>query len=68
MTGAIREANPELVATLREALGYMLTAAEEDDLPGFIDGDVTFHRAVWAASGNELLPRCGSRSSPPCAT
>jgi DNA-binding GntR family transcriptional regulator len=55
--GALEHLSDELLAELDGHIQEMLAAADADDLPAFIDADVRFHRTVWTASGNELLPR-----------
>lgn len=48
---------PRLVGRLEEHFAAMLAAAEQDDIGAFVAADAAFHRAVWEASGNELLIR-----------
>lgn len=46
----------EVVAGLDGDLAALRTAAAADDVAAFVDADVTFHRRVWQAAGNPLLP------------
>ncbi len=55
--GALEHLDDALLADLDGHVQEMLAAAEVDDLPAFVDADVRFHKAVWTASGNGLLPR-----------
>jgi DNA-binding GntR family transcriptional regulator len=55
--GALTHLDDGMLADLEADVRDMLAAAEDDDLPAFIDADVRFHKSVWEASGNSLLPR-----------
>jgi len=55
--GALAHLTDELVVRLEGHVQHMLAAASADDLPAFIEADVQFHRNVWSASGNRLLPK-----------
>jgi DNA-binding GntR family transcriptional regulator len=57
VTGALGHLDEALLAELDGHIEEMLAAADADDLRAFVDADVRFHRSVWAASGNSLLPR-----------
>jgi DNA-binding GntR family transcriptional regulator len=48
---------PTLVGSMEEHLAAMVEAADEDDVAKLVAADAAFHRAVWEASGNELLTR-----------
>lgn len=47
----------ETLSDLDAELSEMRAAATADDLPRFVEHDVAFHRIVWEATGNPLLPR-----------
>ena len=57
VNGALKHLSDDLLAELDGHVEEMLAAATADDLPAFINADVRFHRSVWTASGNQLLPR-----------
>lgn len=45
-----------LLAELEEDVERLRAAAADDDLWGVVDSDVSFHRRIWQAGGNPLLP------------
>lgn len=53
---ACRNADAALVAGLESDLERLRAAAADDDLPGMVEADASFHRRVWHAGGNPLLP------------
>ncbi|MCA0293826.1 MAG: GntR family transcriptional regulator [Actinobacteria bacterium] len=57
VVGAVEHLTDEVLADLEHHIEEMHEAAADDDMAAFIDADVRFHKAVWEASGNSLLPR-----------
>ena len=55
--GALRNLDEAVLTELDHHVEEMVSAAAADDLAAFIDADVHFHRAIWTASGNRMLPR-----------
>ncbi|MGW1680209.1 GntR family transcriptional regulator [Saccharopolyspora sp. NPDC002376] len=53
---ACRKSDPELVSGLQTDLELLRAAATNDDLLGMVEADASFHRRVWRAGGNPLLP------------
>jgi DNA-binding GntR family transcriptional regulator len=51
------EAPDSAFADLASTLDAIRAAAGRDDLAGFVEADMRFHRSVWEASGHPLLPR-----------
>jgi DNA-binding GntR family transcriptional regulator len=45
------------IDTLEADLAAMRRAASDNDTAGFVEADIAFHRHVWEATGNPLLPR-----------
>lgn len=56
---AAERARPEQVRVLYDALAAMEAAAAEPDRDGYIEADITFHRALLDAGGNRLLGSLG---------
>jgi len=61
---AALHATAEDVARLRELLEHRDAARDADDLPGFVEADFAFHRAVVIAGGNPLLAELYQYLSP----
>ena len=57
MHGALAHLTDDVISDLEDHIAEMRDAARDDDLPAFIDADVRFHKTVWEASANSLLPR-----------
>jgi DNA-binding GntR family transcriptional regulator len=55
--GALAHLTDDIISDLEDHIAEMRDAAKDDDLPAFIDADVRFHKTVWEASANSLLPR-----------
>ncbi|WP_019546920.1 GntR family transcriptional regulator [Streptomyces sulphureus] len=53
---ACRNGGGELVADLEADLGRLREAAAADDVAAMVEADASFHRRVWHAGGNPLLP------------
>ncbi len=52
-------ATPEQCATLAAAVSDMMVFGRSGDLEAFLDADVTFHRTLLEASGNEMMAAMG---------
>ncbi|MET7395012.1 FCD domain-containing protein [Dactylosporangium sp. NPDC005572] len=61
---AALHATAEDVARLRELLEHRDAARDAADLPGFVEADFAFHRAVVIAGGNPLLAELYQHLSP----
>ena len=64
VAGALNHLTPLALSSLEGHIAEMLSAADADDMTAFINADVRFHRSVWEASGNSLLPRVWSLIEP----
>lgn len=64
VAGALNHLTPLALSSLESHIAEMLSAADADDMTAFINADVRFHRSVWEASGNSLLPRVWSLIEP----
>ncbi|MFF8615471.1 FadR/GntR family transcriptional regulator [Streptomyces sp. NPDC015350] len=56
---AARHATPEQCAALTECALGMVATSRGQQLEGYLEHDITFHRIVLNASGNEMFARLG---------
>jgi DNA-binding GntR family transcriptional regulator len=56
-SGFCAHADEAALGRLKTLLADLHEAAAHEDLSAFVETDLAFHRAVWEASGNSMLPR-----------
>jgi DNA-binding GntR family transcriptional regulator len=62
--GALEHLTEDLLRDLDAHIAEMHEAADTDDMSAFVDADVRFHKTVWEASANSLLPRAWALVEP----